>query len=97
MPWADIRESFNELHRRGLVQAGGRMTLVVLERDELDGGWVASFKAMPGCMSQGATEADALRNLADAIEAVRDVTPPAPTDPKRDERELERDASGREG
>lgn len=34
--------------------------------DELDGGWVAECLELPGCMSEGATEDEALRNLVDA-------------------------------
>lgn len=37
------------------------------ERDELDGGWIAECVDLPGCMSQGETEEEALENLADAI------------------------------
>lgn len=41
-----------------------------LERDELDGGWIAECLELPGCMSQGDTREEALRNL---IEAIGDV------------------------
>jgi hypothetical protein len=40
------------------------------ERDELDGGWIAVSVDLPGCMSQGETEAEALENLADAVDGV---------------------------
>jgi predicted RNase H-like HicB family nuclease/predicted RNA binding protein YcfA (HicA-like mRNA interferase family) len=40
---------------------------VTTERDELDGGWIAECVDLPGCMSQGETEEEALENLADAI------------------------------
>jgi predicted RNase H-like HicB family nuclease len=40
---------------------------VVVERDELDGGYVAECLNLPGCVSQGETEDEALENLADAI------------------------------
>ena len=40
------------------------------ERDELDGGWIAECVDLPGCMSQGETEEEALENLADAIGGV---------------------------
>lgn len=43
---------------------------VELERDELDGGWIAEVVELPGCMSQGETEAEALDNV---LEAFREV------------------------
>jgi predicted RNase H-like HicB family nuclease len=43
---------------------------VLTERDELDGGWIAECVDLPGCMSQGETEEEALENLADAIGGV---------------------------
>ncbi|HWL35754.1 MAG TPA: type II toxin-antitoxin system HicB family antitoxin [Frankiaceae bacterium] len=39
----------------------------VLTWDEADGWWVAECPDLPGCMSQGRTEDEALANLADAI------------------------------
>jgi predicted RNase H-like HicB family nuclease len=49
---------------------------VVLE--ESDEGFAASVPGLPGCHSQGATEQEALVNIADAIreylEVVRDLT-----------------------
>jgi predicted RNase H-like HicB family nuclease len=40
---------------------------VVLEQ-EPDEGFVASVPALPGCVSQGDTREDALRNIREAIE-----------------------------
>ena len=40
---------------------------VVLEQ-EPDGGYVASVPALPGCVSQGDTRAEALANIREAIE-----------------------------
>lgn len=40
---------------------------VTVERDDLDGGWVAECVDLQGCMSQGETEAEAMDNLSDAI------------------------------
>ena len=42
--------------------------LVTLERDE-DGWIVAECPALPGCVSQGRTEAEALANIREAIQA----------------------------
>lgn len=40
---------------------------VVLER-ELDGGYVVSVPALPGCVSQGDNRDEALANIREAIE-----------------------------
>jgi antitoxin HicB len=40
---------------------------VVLEREE-DGGYVVSVPALPGCVSQADTRAQALNNIREAIE-----------------------------
>lgn len=42
--------------------------LVTLERDE-DGWIVAECPALPGCVSQGRTEVEALANIREAIRA----------------------------
>ena len=39
---------------------------VTLDRDE-DGAWVVECPAIPGCISQGETKAEALENIRDAI------------------------------
>jgi predicted RNase H-like HicB family nuclease len=39
---------------------------IVLERDE-DGGFVATVPSLPGCISQGDTEREALKNIKEAI------------------------------
>jgi predicted RNase H-like HicB family nuclease len=41
---------------------------VILEQDE-DGVFVAEVPALPGCISQGATRAEALTNIQEAVEA----------------------------
>ena len=41
---------------------------VLIEQDE-DGVFVAQVPSLPGCVSQGATRNDALRNAGEAIEA----------------------------
>ena len=40
---------------------------VILER-ESDGGYVVSVPALPGCVSQGDSRAEALSNIREAIE-----------------------------
>ena len=46
--------------------------VVTIERDE-DGAWVVQCPAIPGCVSQGATEAEALENVRDAIRECLEV------------------------
>jgi predicted RNase H-like HicB family nuclease len=41
-----------------------------VERDHLDGGWLAQCPDLPGCVSQGETEVEAFRNLADAMSEI---------------------------
>ena len=56
---------------------------VVLEQ-EADGGYVASVPALPGCVSQGDSRAEALTNIREAIEVYledcRDAGDPVPTE-----------------
>ncbi len=40
---------------------------VVIEQDE-DGAFVAQVPALPGCVSQGKTRSEALKNIKEAIE-----------------------------
>jgi predicted RNase H-like HicB family nuclease len=60
---------------------------VVLQR-EPDGGYVVSVPALPGCVSQGETRAEALENIREAIELyVEDCIAsgdPVPTDDERE-------------
>jgi len=39
---------------------------VVLDKNE-DGGWTATCPVLPGCISEGETRDEALRNMRDAI------------------------------
>lgn len=43
---------------------------VVLQRDEEDGGYIATCPALPGCVSQGETRPEALANIREAIQGV---------------------------
>lgn len=45
---------------------------VTIDRDE-DGVWVVECPAIPGCVSQGATREEALRNVEDAIRLCLEV------------------------
>lgn len=57
---------------------------VVLYQDE-DGVWIAEVPSLPGCLSDGATRDEALRNVAEAaavwIEAMKQLGEPIPDDP----------------
>lgn len=57
--------------------------LVVFERDE-DGVFVAQCPQLPGCVSQGRTRAEALANIAEAIqgylESLRKHNEPLPAE-----------------
>ena len=63
---------------------------VILEPDE-DGVFVAQVPSLPGCISQGATRAEALRNVQEAIEgyleSLREHNEPIP--PSIDEEVVE--------
>jgi predicted RNase H-like HicB family nuclease len=60
---------------------------VILQR-ESDGGYVAVVPALPGCISQGDTRAEALRNIEQAIELyledVRESGEPIPVETDRE-------------
>jgi predicted RNase H-like HicB family nuclease len=44
------------------------MRQVVIYPDREDGGWVAEVPSLPGCITQGKTRTEVLRNARDAIE-----------------------------
>lgn len=44
------------------------MRQVFLHVDAEDGGWIAEVPSLPGCLSQGRTREEALRNIREAIE-----------------------------
>ncbi|MBI2383769.1 MAG: type II toxin-antitoxin system HicB family antitoxin [Gammaproteobacteria bacterium] len=45
---------------------------ITLDRDE-DGVWIAECPAIPGCVSQGATKDEAVRNIHEAIRLCLEV------------------------
>ena len=65
---------------------------VVLE-EEADGGYVVSVPALPGCVSEGDTRADALANIREAIalyiDDCREAGDPIPTEAGKDFVEVE--------
>ena len=44
------------------------MRYTVVLKEEADGGFVATVPALPGCVSQGDTRADAIANIREAME-----------------------------
>ena len=48
------------------------MRQVIVYRGE-DGYWVAECPSLPGCISQGATREEAIRNIKEAIEGYVDA------------------------
>lgn len=54
---------------------------VTLERDELDGGWIAECTDLPGVVSEGETQHEAVQNLFDAIAEALAVKMSAHTPP----------------
>lgn len=59
------------------------MRQVVIYPDE-DGYWIAEVPSLPGCISQGKTKEEAIRNIRDAIdlhiEVLKDRGEPIPND-----------------
>ena len=49
------------------------MRQVLLYPDPEDGGWVALVPSLPGCISEGDTRDEALRNIREAITLVEEV------------------------
>ena len=64
------------------------MRYTVMLQKDLDGGYVASVPALPGCVSQGDTRDQALANVAEAIalyvEDCRDAGDPVPVEAGRE-------------
>ena len=60
---------------------------VVLQRED-DGGYVATVPALPGCVSQGDSREEALKNIEEAIEVyLEDVKAAGEPIPAEDGRE----------
>jgi predicted RNase H-like HicB family nuclease len=45
---------------------------ITIDRDE-DGVWIVECPSIPGCVSQGQTRAEALKNVKDAIKVCLEV------------------------
>ena len=62
-----------QIQQVGMVQVPpGSGTRMGIDRDE-DGVWVVECPAIPGCVSQGDTRAEAMRNIEDAIKLCLEV------------------------
>ena len=70
-----------------------KMRYTVVLEQESDGGYVASVPALPGCVSQGDTRAEALANIREAIELYiedcRAAGDPIPTEAGKEFVEIE--------
>ncbi len=44
------------------------MRQAIIYPDHEDGGWVAEVPSLPGCVSQGETREEAIRNIREAID-----------------------------
>jgi predicted RNase H-like HicB family nuclease len=58
----NVREQTHDL-----VKSGALRIAFVVQKDELDGGYIAECTDLPGCISQGETEEEAAANLANAV------------------------------
>ncbi len=58
----NVKEQTNDL-----VKGGDIRIAYSIQKDELDGGYIAECSDLPGCASQGETEEEAVANLADAV------------------------------
>lgn len=52
----------------GIPSKEGDIKYTVVLQRENDGGYVATVPALPGCVSQGDTREEALRNIEEAID-----------------------------
>ena len=64
------RQVFRKFERARTSHSEMWQLHVRLEKDDLDGGWIATCVDLPGCMSEGETEEEAIGNLANAISEV---------------------------
>jgi predicted RNase H-like HicB family nuclease len=63
------------------------MRYTVILRKEDDGGYVVTVPVLPGCVSQGDTREEALRNIEEAIELyIEDMRAAGESVPVEDER-----------
>lgn len=70
------------------VRRGTPVHYTVVLEQEPDGGYVVSVPALPGCVSQGDSRAEALANIREAIELYvqdcREAGDPVPTEAGRE-------------
>ena len=65
------------------------MRQVLIYPDHQDGGWVSEVPSLPGCVSQGETREDALRNVGEAIDAWIEAAKSLGRDVPRDAQDVE--------
>lgn len=67
----------------------GHKFTVVLEKDELDGGYSVQCVELPGAISQGESKEEALKNIREAIELYLESWPDALEQLKRKKEVIE--------
>jgi predicted RNase H-like HicB family nuclease len=84
-----------EIARANASKVTGMKYTVVLQREN-DGGYVVTVPALPGCVSQGDTREEALKNIEEAIELyLEDVKGAGEPIPEEDGREYVEVTTGR--
>lgn len=69
-----LRKAFGRAeNQRETVARGAWELCVMVEADPIDGGFIAECPDVPGAMSQGETEREAIENLIEAIQAIVEV------------------------
>jgi predicted RNase H-like HicB family nuclease/DNA-binding transcriptional MerR regulator len=70
--WRDTEAAVRRIGEpsSGTVRVGAKTYDVTFEPDLEDGGWVAECPALPGCVSQGETLAEARKMIRDAIATI---------------------------
>jgi predicted RNase H-like HicB family nuclease len=76
-----------------VYQENGSMRYTVVLEKEEDGGFVVSVPVLPGCVSEGDSRAEALKNIREAIELYiedcREAGDPIPTEASKEFVEIE--------
>ena len=70
---AGIRRVFHSFEDERTADSSTWQLTLRTQRDDLDGGWIAWVDELPGCVSEGATDKEALDNLGEAINLVLEV------------------------
>ncbi len=55
------------------VMKGGQLSLTIVLRSDIEGGFIAERLEIPGCLSEGNSEDEATANIRDAVDACLSV------------------------